>query len=430
MRTKKKLKVLYVCPFAHYTGHFSWAAVHETEALARDGINVDLLTFCGVTDQIEVKVASMTVPQQAGCGGLAYHLANFFRKWGITIWLSMFIETVSTLTTAIRLKSRMGYDIIHLRDGEPFLFLPHLLSLGRRDFSWIISVTGSNLITLASHPSLFSVLKTSVRQFLYSIYIRTLTSNLWRPVYRQSLARNKFIFLAQNESVKQALESYADGVLSGRVLYLPLGVDEIGEVIPKEKARAYLDLPPNKPVFLSFGFLHEGKDMLCLFKALKDIPEAFLLHGGDQGFRQHLPNSTELIQRYNLLNRTIIKDYYIPEPEKPYYFFAADAVILSYTRQFLSTTSLLWQACRFEIPVIASDNGQLKELVSKYHIGLLFKAQNASSLRKAIIQFMNLKPAEIKAMQNNCLKFTNDFSVAGWASRCHQIYNKLLSSSL
>jgi hypothetical protein len=70
MRTKKKLKVLYVCPFAHYTGHFSWAAVHETEALAQDGIDVDLLTFCGVTEQIEVKVASMTVPQQAGCGGL------------------------------------------------------------------------------------------------------------------------------------------------------------------------------------------------------------------------------------------------------------------------------------------------------------------------------------------------------------------------
>jgi glycosyltransferase involved in cell wall biosynthesis len=427
MIVKKKLKVLYVCPFAHHTGHFSWAAIHETEALAQTGIEVDLLSFCGVTDQAEVKVPASTVLQHAIFGNLAYHLANFFRKWGITTWLSMFVETAATLTVAIRLKGKLGYDIIHLRDGEPFLFLPHLLSLGHKDYNWIISLTGSSLVTLASYPSSFAVLKEGFRPFLYAIYIRTLTGNLWRPLYRRSLARNHFIFLTQNDEVKQSFESFAGGVLAGKVLSLPLGVNATDTIISRKEARTYLGLPLNKPVFLSFGFLHEGKDMLCIFKALKDIPEAFLLHGGDQRFRLHLPNSTELMQQYNMQDRTIIRDYYIPEQEKPYYFFAADAVILSYTKQFLSTTSLLWQACRFGTPVIASDNGQLGELIQKYHTGLHFKAQDASSLGKAIIQFINLKPLAIKAMKDNCCRFCSEFSLKSWASKCHEIYNKLLA---
>ena len=429
MRTKKKLKVLYVCPFAHYTGHFSWAAIHETAALAQTGIEVDLLSFCGVTDQAEVIVPAATATQHSNFGTLAYHSANFFRKWGITIWLSMFIETMATLAVAIRLKSELGYDVIHLRDGEPFLFLPHLLNLSRKNYNWIISITGSNLVTIAMQPSLFSAFRKNFRLFLYTIYIKLLTTPLWRPVYRRSMSRNHFVFLTQNEQVSKAFELYGGGILAGRIFCLPLGVNRVDRIITRKEARRYFGLPQNKPIFLSFGYLHEGKDMVCIFKALKDIPEAFLLHGGDQGFRLHLPNSTELMQQYNLQDRVIIRDYYIPEQEKPYYFFAADAVILSYTRQFLATTSLLWQACRFEIPVIASDNGQLKELIHKYHTGLLFKAQDSKSLRKAIMQFINLKPAEIRAMRDNCHKFGSAYSLKNWATKCHEIYSNLVSGT-
>jgi glycosyltransferase involved in cell wall biosynthesis len=426
MIAEEQLKVLYVCPFAHYTGHFSWAAVHETQALAQVGVHVELLTFCGVTDEAEVKVSHLTARSQAKLGASIYHAAKFFRKWGITLWLSMFLETFATLTVAIRLKQKLGYDIIHLRDGEPFLFLLHLLNLNRRGYNWIVSVTGSNLVTLATQPSLLSALRKNFRLFLYTLYIRFLTANFWRPVYRRSLAENHFLFLTQNEIMQRNFESYMGGVLKGKVLCLSLGVNEIDEVISKEDARRYFGLPQDKLVFLSFGFLHAGKDMLTIFKALKDIPEAFLIHGGDQRFRLNLPNSTELMQRYNMLNRTIIKDYYIPEEEKPYYFFAADAVILSYTRQFLSTTSLLWQACRFGTPVIASDNGQLKELVETFQPGLVFEAENADSLREAIVRFINLKPEEVEALKDNCHRFASEFSLDSWARKCLEIYDKLL----
>jgi glycosyltransferase involved in cell wall biosynthesis len=427
MVAKKRIKVLYVCPFAHYTGHFPWEAANETEALAKAGVDVNLLTFCGVTDEAEVKVPQLTARSQTRLGAPTYSLTNLFRKSGTTRWLCMLLETYLTLMVAIRLKKKPGYDIIHLRDGEPFLFLPHLLSYSRKDYNWIVSLTGSNLVTLTSHSSLFSAMRESFRLFLYTIYIRCLTGGIWRPVYRRSLGRNRFLFLTQNETMQQNFEEYMGGALKGKVLCLSLGVNDAGTVISKEKSRRHFGLPLDKPVFLSFGFLHGGKDMETVFQALKDIPDAFLLHGGDQTFRMHLLNSVDLAERYNMKDRAVVKEHYILEEEKPYYFFAADAIILSYTRQFLGTTSLLWQACRFGTPVIASDNGQLKELMERYQPGLLFQAQDSDSLHKAIVRFIKLKPEQIESFKRNCYRFANEFSMDKWANKCLEIYDRILS---
>lgn len=427
MVTKKRLKVLYVCPFAHHTGHFPWEATHETQALSQAGVDVTLLSTWGVTDEAEVKVPQLAARSQAKFGGLIYHVAHFFSRWGITFWLSMFLETLLTLDVAVKLKEKQGYDIIHLRDGEPFLFLLHILNLNRKEYSWVVSLTGSNLVSLATHPSLLAAIRKSFRLFLYTVYIRILTTNLWRPVYRRSLSKNRFIFLTQNETMLQNFELYMGGLLAGKVICLSLGVNDIGVVIPKEAARRHFGLPQDKHVFLSFGFLHAGKDIEVIFQALKNIPEVFFLHGGDQMFKLHLSNAADLAERYGMQNRAMINDCYIPEEEKPYYFFAADAIILSYTKQFLGTTSLLWQACRFGTPVIASDNGQLKELTEKYKPGLLFKAQDPDSLREAVLSFIKLKPKEIRAFKANCHRFAGEYSMDKWAEKCLSIYDKILS---
>lgn len=424
MVAKKRLKVLYVCPFAHYTGHFSWAAVHETQALVKAGAEVHLLTFSGVTDEAEVKVRQSVVRQHTKLGIPLYHLANFFRKWKGIGFISMFIEAFLTLNVAIRLKREKKYDIIHLRDGEPFLFLPHLLSLFLKNYNWLVSLTGSNFV---NNPPTLVALKQNLRLLLYMLYIKIINCSLWKPIYRKSMAKNHFVFVTQNEKIKQIAELYMGGVLSGKMLSLSLGVNEIDKVISKEETRKYFGLPLDRPVFLSFGFLHAGKDVETIFRAMKDISGAYLLHGGDQMFRLHLVGSINLVDKYDMLDRTIIRDHYIPEEEKPYYFFAADAVILSYTRQFLSTTSLLWQACRFGTPVIASDNGQLGEMVETYNVGLLFKPQNADSLREAILRFIKLKPEEIESLKRNCYRFANEFSMDKWAQKCLEMYVNLLS---
>jgi glycosyltransferase involved in cell wall biosynthesis len=414
---REKVRVLYVCPSAHYPGHFASAAVHETHALKQADAEVTLITFCGLIGKTEVEVPHLKVLSHTRLTLPVRYLASFIRKWTLSRWLLVFFETFSTLVMAMRMKRKLNCDIIHLRDGEPFLFLPHLLSLPFNSYNWVISLTASNIYP----PTRLQ----NIRQMLYVIGLKFLNSRLWKPLYRLSLARNRFLFITQNKVSKQDYESFLQDVFSERVIYVPLGVDSKNYTIPKEKARQYLGLPQGETLFLSFGATHSGKDLGTIFCALKDVSDVYLIHTGKQAF--NLGSSpTSLAQKYNMLDRAIIKEYYIPEEEKPYYFFAADAVILSYTRQFSSTVSLIWEACRFATPVIASDNGQLKELVEAFQLGLLFSAQRPDSLRQAIMRFIELKPYEIQTLKDNCHRFSNEFSMEKWAQRCLEIYDSLL----
>jgi len=421
---KKKLKILYVCPFAHYTGHFSWAAVHEPQALAGNGVDVKLLTFCGVTDKAGVSVPQTVVRQHLTLGVPLYHLANLLRRWKGIGFISMFIEAFLTLKVAGRIKKREGYNIIHLRDGEPYLFLPHLFGAFQKNGRWLVSLTGSIFVT---RPPTGAEIRKKPRLLFYSAYIRIINSRFWKSFYVNSLSRNRFLFITQNPIIKRMAEQYMDGVLSGKVISLELGADELGKVISKTEARKYFGLPRDVPVFLSFGFVHAGKDMETIFRSLKDIPEAVLLHGGDEGIGGAESKLANLAVKYEMKDRSVIRNSYIAEEDKPYYFFASDAIILSYTKEFLSTTSLLWQACRFDTPVIASDNGQLKELVEKYRPGLVFNAQDADSLAEAVKKFLKLKPGEVKKMQENCRRFAGEFSLKNWAKKCVEIYEKILA---
>jgi glycosyltransferase involved in cell wall biosynthesis len=413
-----QIKVLYVCPFAHYPGHFSSEATRETRALKQAGVNVRLLTCCGVIDEGEVRVPQLTVLSKTGPGHVIKKVFDVFRKNSITRWLLMSFETFLTLTTAIRLKKKLAIDIIHLRDGEPYLFLSHCLSLPFRGYNWLVSLTASNIYPPADIKS--------IKLLVYTTAVKVLNNRMWKPLYKLSMKRNSFFFAVQNDTAQLDYSNYMGGVFNGRVECLPVGISETTKIVSKEKARKFLGLPLDKPLLLAFGAYHSGKDLITIFRALKDLPEIYFVHAGSQAFGLGV-DFEEVARKYIDADRMSIRNYYVPEAEKPCYFFAADAVILSYTRQFLSTSSLLWEACRFGTPVIASDNGQLKELMMAFQPGLLFSAQDADSLRDAIVRFINLKPAEIKVLKNNSHRFASEFSMETWAKRCLKIYDSLLT---
>jgi glycosyltransferase involved in cell wall biosynthesis len=409
----KQIKVLYVCPFAHYPGHFTWAAVRETRALSQGGANVTLLTPWGLIDEIQIKVPHFIIFSRTGS---IYHLSEFFRKWVLSRWLVMFFETFLTLAKAVQLKRKFNYDIIHLRDGEPFLFLPHLLNLPFRGHNWAIWLTASNIYPPATH---------NFNTRIYATIIKLINSGFWKSLYHASLKRNNFIYLTENETARQDYESYLGGIFAGKVVCVPLGMGKPVSVIPKEKAKKHLGFPQDKPIFLSFGAPHSGKDVETIFRAFRNLPDVCLVHAGTQAFGLGTSN-VNLAENYAETNRVIIRDYYIPEEEKPYYFFASDAMILSYKRHFLSTSSLLWESCRYETPVISSNNVQLAKLIKEYNVGLLFKAQDSDSLREAVMHFGRLAPEQIKIFKDNCHRFANEFPIDKWAQKCLEIYHILL----
>lgn len=401
-------KLLYICPFAHHPGHPPAATLNETIALKDAGVDVKLVTFCGIIDQTPAEVPEEWVAKSNGFLAL-------LRRNTPTRWVLMVFETALTLMLAIRIYRREKFDVMYLRDGEPFLFLHHFLSLPFTGLKWIVSLTAAVVFT----PVMPKLAWRTLPLTIYILVVRFVVNNpMWRPLYWASVRRNTFRFVTQNEMAKRRFSDYLNGVFGERVKCVPIGMRAMNhsKSISRKEARGFFGLPQDKFVLLSFGAPHSGKDLDVVFKALQALDGVWLLHGGLQAFSlgSHLPL---LAERYGLTGRVLVRDYYVSEEEKPLYFAAADVIVLSYTRAFSSTASMLWEAAEYRMPVIASDNGELPHLVRNYGMGVTFRASDELDLVKAMRQFMGCSEQEIFAMKAGCADFSRDHSISKWTGR-------------
>ena len=412
------MKVLYICPFAHYSGHPPFAAMNEPSTLGKYGHDVTLLTFCGIMKGMNEQVRSLTVVPREPYW--IHKIFKLIRKFTIARWGLMLVETTLTIRKAIKLRNE--YDVFHLRDGEPFLFVSHILSLKYRNIKWAVSLTASNLYAPYK-------VKTNANPFLwlYTTCLKFVNSKIWKGLYQRSLKRNQFIFMTQNEIARRGYEQYLGGVFKGKVRCVPLAVSDNNiKTISKKVARQRLGLPMDKIVLLSFGAPHSGKDIESVFKAVEGLEDVYLVHAGIQAFSLG-SNPTKLAQTYGMDGRVKVFDYYIPEEEKPYFFCGSDVLMLAYTKAFKSTSSMLWEATKYGLSVISSDANTLGEDVSKYDLGLLYEAENAESMKLAITTFMKTTDMLKKRYKLNSKRFMDDYSPEKWTDRCNAIYFELCS---
>ncbi len=420
--SKKKLRVLYVCPFAHYSGHHPHVATVEPAILEQAGVDATLLTFCGIINGTQPRVKHAEV-LPSGKHRIIHRLLWVIRERPLSRWGLMMVETFITLLKAVRMSKKDGYDIIHLRDGEPFLFLSHLASLRHRGLRWAISVTAA----IVFKPVLVAGdMRERPYVWLYTMALKAVNSaRLWRWLYRWSMGRNRFILMPQNDVAAEGYRQYMDGVFSDRVVCVPWGISSDGFKPDKVESRKELGIPLDAFVLLSFGAPHSGKDMVSIFKAVASVEGVFLLHGGKHTFSLG-SNPIDLAEEYGLSNRAMVISRYIREDEKPYLFGAADAMVLSYTKAFASTSSMIWESAKYRLPVISSDANRLGEDVLEYDLGMLFEAENAMSMAAALREYMALPREKVAMLMGGCERFLADYSEDKWAEKCIVVYKELL----
>ena len=404
--SEKRIRVLYVCPWAHLAGHTPQAATKEPLALLEAGVEVSICTFRGILDQKEPQVISHRSVVSSKVGFPLGILAQLLNSMPKGRYFARFLEQVSTLYLAVKLRKPLKYDVIYLRDGDPFIFIPFVLGMFLKDYRWACSLLGSKPVRSPN-----------------SLFHKFINAPIWKPVYLRAFSKNRFAFICEGRCLKDYFETkFLDGILSGRISVVPLGVKRNNVNIAKRKARQYLGLPQDKAVFLHFGTLHPDKDIETVLAAINSIPDALLVHAG-----QVWPWAKRIqsVNSHSLQNNVIIRDCYIPELEKQYYFAAADAIILSYKGDFLSPGSTLWEAAKFKLPVIASDVGELGELTKRYNFGLVFAAENAASLKGVLFDFLNSSHDQRDSMVNNYEYFYHDFSIDTWAYNCVKVIMEL-----
>lgn len=192
-------------------------------------------------------------------------------------------------------------------------------------------------------------------------------------------------FIAMSESVKNDILSIrqdAQVLVKDHPLY-----DHFGKMIAKKIAQETLGLSTQKKTLLFFGFIRDYKGLDLLLEAFKSLNDEFqlVIAGESYGSFDHYQN---IINQHP--NKESIHPFvrYIDDNEVPLFFGCADAVVLPYKTATQSGISAI--AYHFEIPIIATDVGGLKETISDGNTGIIIPDASASSIVEGIKRFYSL----------------------------------------
>ncbi len=428
------MKVLIVEPLGHKGGHRSPHTKYLSRALADAGANVTVVTFDGLLGEPpawDADVKHISFVSESGAFGPAWR----FLSCHLPKVVSSILATICVFRLAVREDRREKNDVIHILD----------IAVPDYAFPWFCSLVNHHRLTLTLHHS-SSEVRLKIRRARLADALSKgqilVGFRLWpgvllnsRPatafagfLYRRAGRGNHLAFICYTEAVR---DSYSNSPYYDKIVLMPYGVavPDPGTLEPLE-ARQNLGLSQDGALLLHFGSNHAEKNFEVIFQAAKGLPVPYtLLFAGKLNPVYRANNPVMLAEKYGLEQNTTIADRFIPEKEMPIYFCAADATILSHRKHFGGASGVLATTAQFSLPVIAADVGEIGEAVKNYGLGLTFEAENAHSLREAILSFLNLKEEQKQEMKRNLLRFAQDHSWQAVALRHIEVYQSLILQS-
>lgn len=191
-------------------------------------------------------------------------------------------------------------------------------------------------------------------------------------------------FLVMSETVKNDLLSLkrdAKFLEHAHPLY-----DHFGEIIDREKARKTLNLPPDKKILLFFGFIREYKGLDLLIESMKFLPDDYHLLIGGEVYGDE-KKYYDLIDKHGVRNKITPNIRYIADDEVPLFFSASDLNVLPY--RSATQSGILSIAYHFELPVLVTDTGSLKQAVEPHGTGAIIQNASPEHISKGILDFFN-----------------------------------------
>lgn len=160
--------------------------------------------------------------------------------------------------------------------------------------------------------------------------------------------------------------------------------DHFGEKQDVIEARKKLNVDPNKKTLLFFGLIRDYKGLDILIEAFSKLPEDYQLIIAGEVY-SNLKKYKDLISNSVSKDQIFFFNQYIPDSEVTTYFSAADVCVLPYrtaTQSGITATSF-----HFEVPMIVTDVGGLKDIVGHDKMGLVIAEPDAVLLKNGILQY-------------------------------------------
>lgn len=167
--------------------------------------------------------------------------------------------------------------------------------------------------------------------------------------------------------------------------------NHFGEKIDQQEALSKLKLACDKKTLLFFGIIRDYKGLDLLIQAMNQLDDTYQLviagevYGSFDKYQSLIDDNVNK-ERIFLFNR------YISDNEVSLYFSASDVCILPYKSATQSGITAV--SHHFEIPIIATDVGGLKETIKHQETGIIVEEADSDKINNAIQTYFSLNCKE------------------------------------
>ncbi len=217
------------------------------------------------------------------------------------------------------------------------------------------------------------------------------------------------------------------GIPAERISVIPHGpLLEAQRPVERSSARQQLGLPPDAELVLFAGLVEP-------YKGLADLIAAFGMVAGRRPLARLVvagkPNEPfapyqQQLEALGLLDRAVLDLRFLPEAALAAYLCAADVVVLPYRET--TSSGLLFAARRFGRAVVATDVGDLGEVVVDGESGLLVPPSSPEPLGSAVERLLTDPALADRLGEAGKRAATGPESWAEAARRTVALYRRLL----
>lgn len=182
------------------------------------------------------------------------------------------------------------------------------------------------------------------------------------------------------------------GISEEKIFVIPHGnyVSDVRVLDQASDTEVKLGVPEGKKVVLFFGQIKDVKGLDILLQAIgsvrSELDNICLVVAG-RPWKSDFLKYENMIESLNISDLCVRHIRYIPDEHVPYYYRAADLVVLPYKRIYQSGVVLM--AMSYGRPVLVSDLPGMTEIVKDGENGFVFRLEEPGSLARKLIEIFN-----------------------------------------
>lgn len=187
-----------------------------------------------------------------------------------------------------------------------------------------------------------------------------------------------------------------------------------GERLPRAEAERILNLEPGKRNILFFGLIRSYKGLDILLEAFGRLDDSYQLIVAGEPYGSFDKYRT-IIDGSPAKDRIKLFTHYIKDSEVKDYFSASDLVVLPYRSATQSGISAI--AYHFEVPMVVTDVGGLRQSVGDCGTGLVAEKADADCIEREILTYFS--DANIKTLCVNSIRAEKER--LSWKAFCRRM---------